>query len=187
MAVEKWRSLSNMSDSEGEIGPMPAGAAPAAQDDGVQAFREREQRQREMAERDARQPQKSARPEWMVEMPDTSGGIAASIQASGAPLRARGFHQGGRVQRSGGVGPTGDTEQARRLWTETPEQRRERIMSGGGVDLPNQSTEDESERLARERATKRDSDIREKIKSMVRRVAYAGCIAECEFTGPAPP
>lgn len=174
--------LGAMSDSEGEIGPMPA-TVPMPEQDGAQAFRERERRMREMEERAAQEPAKSARPEWMVEMPDDSG-LAAALRPGASLLRPRGFHQGGRVQRSGGVASE-TTEEARRLWTETPEQRRQRILRGDTMDAA--VGEDESERLARERAARRDAEIREQAQNTVGDQALtAGPAAQHKPLGAAP-
>ncbi|KAI3623008.1 hypothetical protein CBS14141_004341 [Malassezia furfur] len=157
-----------MSDSDAEVGPMPAGAPVRAHDDGADAFREREVRMR-AAQADAAAAaaaQKSERPAWMVEMPDDAGPPA--WRPGAGPLRPRGFHQGGRVQRHGGAG--GETsEHARRLWTETPEQRAQRILRGGDDAAADAAAdEDARERLAREQAAKRDAEIRAQIEQMHR-------------------
>lgn len=168
---------------------MPA-TAPAPEQDGAQAFREREQRISAMQEvsawltqRAAQQPAKSARPEWMVEMP-TDNGLAAALRPGAGPLRPRGFHQGGRVQRGGGVASE-TSEEARQLWTETPEQRRQRIMSGGGNSAGPQ--EDADERFMRERAARRDAEIRDRIQDMVRGSTNPEFLAQRKSLGPAPP
>ncbi|WFC96949.1 hypothetical protein MBRA1_003615 [Malassezia brasiliensis] len=153
-----------MSDSDAEVGPMPAGAPGPAHDDGAAAFRAREERMHAAHAAAEAAPRPSARPAWMVEMPEDSGPPA--WRPGAGPLRPRGFHQGGRVQRQGGVG--GETSaHARRLWSETPEQRAQRILRGGDADDAHDAHEDEArERLARERAAKRDAEIRAQIESM---------------------
>ena len=101
----------------------------------------------------------------MVEMPEDKG-IAASLRPDAGPLRSRGFQQGGRVQRYGaGSSNSGDTEQARQMWTETPEQRRERILRG---DQPDTSRKIEEDRRSQELAAKRDAETRAQIREMVR-------------------
>lgn len=175
------------SDSDAEVGPMPAGAPGAAHDDdGAAAFRAREERMRAAHASAEAASRPSARPAWMVEMPEDAGPPA--WRPGAGPLRPRGFHQGGRVQRQGGAG--GETSaHARRLWSETPEQRAQRILRGGdaGDDAADDAHEDEArERLARERAAKRDAEIRAQIESMVRGWLMEGPDAPCAAPGAAP-
>lgn len=158
-----------MDSSEDEIGPMPAQPHEAGDVDGAQVFREREQRLAAMEEKKDSAPVKSMRPDWMTEMPEDFDGRPTAARAAAAPLRARGFHQGGRVQRAGGA-PGGDTAEARRLWTESPAERQTRILQGD-TKVAGDAQAEEAERLARERVAKRDAGVREQIKTMVGPVA----------------
>ncbi|WFD41432.1 Vacuolar protein 8 [Malassezia psittaci] len=151
-----------MSDSEEDYGPMPA-ANSAQEVDAAQEFREREQRIRELQQSSAQPSRTTSRPEWMVEMPEDQG-IAATLRPDAGPLRSRGFQQGGRVQRHGaGSSSSGDAEQARQMWTETPDQRRQRILRG---DQPETSRKSEEDRRAQELAAKRDAETRARITEM---------------------
>lgn len=100
----------------------------------------------------------------MLSMPEDHG-IQRALVGGGGPIRSRGFSQGQRVQRSGGGGrlSSSDAAEARRLWTETPEQRRERIMRQGGDVGADEEADDVDEKLAAERVAARDAAIRERL------------------------
>lgn len=160
--------MASESSDEDVVGPMPAPAAGAGPHDArasamtaARELAEREARQREAREREAQAASApSARPDWMLQMP--------SADVAGVPagaLRARGFQQSrGRAQRVEGE----NAEEAARLWTETPEERRTRIVqSKGGSALP-QHHESDAERRARERAAVRDAAMREQAQALVR-------------------
>ena len=108
------------SDDDDFIGPMPASEPTPSTHNGAHALAEREARQKEALAREARQDTSSPRrPDWMLTLPSGPTGPTR--------LSARGFQQSrGRAQHVAGE----NAAEAQRLWTETPEQRRHRILRG---------------------------------------------------------
>ena len=111
------------SDEDDFIGPMPASEPAPSTHNGAHALAEREARQKEAVAREARQDTSSPRrPEWMLTLPSGPTGPTR--------LSARGFQQSrGRARHVVGE----NAVEAQQLWTETPEQRRHRILRGETV------------------------------------------------------
>mgnify|MGYP001759598973 FL=1 len=139
------------------IGPMPASVpAPAPAHQGAQAFMEREERQRQAAAQEETKASKpTARPDWMLTMPSPADRGAAPPGV----LRARGFQQA--TSRAWRAGPD-DPAEAHRLWTETPEQKRERLQRGAE---PSVDPGWEREALEKERVAARDAALRAQVQS----------------------
>lgn len=133
------------SDDDDVLGPMPASEPTSSFHDGAHALAEREARQKETIARETEQDTSSTRrPDWMLSLPTSPTGPPR--------LCARGFQQSrGRAQHVVGE----NAAEAQRLWTETPEQRRDRILRGETV------ADEQPPTNAAQRA--RDAAIRERL------------------------
>lgn len=136
---------------------MPASAPSASSvHQGAQAFIEREERQRQAIaqQEEAQATATSARPDWMLTMPSSND------QRSVTPgtLRARGFQQA--TSRAWRAVPD-DPSEARRLWTETPEQKRQRMQKGAVSADPAR----ERDELEKERVAARDAALHEQVRA----------------------
>lgn len=152
------------SDDDSPVGPAPPPGPGDAGDEtsyGERVFLEREQR-RQQAEAEAKaaaDAASSSRPEWML-APPPSVSFTASLTNSGGALKARGFQQNTRVQRSGGPSAEGADDMS--LWTETPQQRMERLKNEVHGKVPAAERDLEAER-GRRMAEMRDREIRDKV------------------------
>lgn len=162
-------SHSISASDDDEDGPSVGPALPSATtrddglNDGARLFLEREAR-KNAAEREAKLAAEKAansRPEWMLLPPSLSN--ASSLQAvAGDPLnlKSRGFAQSTpRVSaRGGGAAAAEDADTS--LWTETPEQRLQRMQDEvSGVKARGSSSVTDHEALERERSAQRDASI----------------------------
>ncbi|WFD30737.1 hypothetical protein MSPP1_001761 [Malassezia sp. CBS 17886] len=165
------------SDSDGAVGPMPAPAGAFARDrdadcvpDGVRLFLEREARVNatRTGAQEAAQQKATQRPDWMLTLPEDDIQTVAA-RSAGGPVRARGFLQTGqRVQRSGGASEMSrrDAAEARRLWTETEEQRRDRAADPSASAAPAGGSDEESDILDSERIAQRNAAMRKRTDAL---------------------
>lgn len=149
--------LTMESDDDDVLGPMPASEPTSTAHDGARALAEREARQKEAVAREAKQDTSSTRrPDWMLSLPTSPTGPTR--------LCARGFQQSrGRAQHVVGE----NAAEAQRLWTETPEQRRDRILRGESVDheqLPTHAAQHARDAAIRERLGHRPKSLVEQHK-----------------------
>lgn len=102
----------------------------------------------------------SYRPEWML-APPPSMSFTSTLASGGGALKARGFSQNSRVQRSSGPSASAGTEDMT-LWTETPQQRMDRLKNEvhGNVSV---SEHDLEEERSKEMAARRDREIRDQV------------------------
>ncbi|PWN22333.1 hypothetical protein BCV69DRAFT_311144 [Microstroma glucosiphilum] len=162
-------------EDDDEIGPAlpppPGDGAVAGHEDGMsyaeRTFLEREQRQKQ-AEADAKAAQEAAnnsRPDWMLAPPPSSS-LSSLLQPNGGPLKARGFSQNTRVQKgNSAVGASQGGDEGMALWTETPEQRVQRMKNevmGSGPATPRDLEEEREKRVAEVR----DAELQEKVRKL---------------------
>lgn len=113
----------------------------------------------------AQEAANNSRPDWMLAPPPSSS-LSSLLQPNGGPLKARGFSQNTRVQKgNSAVGASGGGDEGMALWTETPEQRVQRMkdeVMGSGPATPVDLDEERRKRMA---AT-RDAELQEKVRKL---------------------
>ncbi|KAL5495835.1 hypothetical protein ACEPAI_1299 [Sanghuangporus weigelae] len=114
------RQSNNSDEDDGidEYGPMPLPRGPdkmSAVSEGVREFLEREERRKQQIE-EAAKPKKPKREEWML-VPPSSSDLLGRL-GDPTKLKARQFSRGGN---------TASRSAPNNLWTETPEERQQRI------------------------------------------------------------
>jgi len=118
----------NDDDQEDVAGPVPlpahlAASSSSSHNEGVQALHDREQRLQEL-ERIQQENQRPKRDEWML-LPPKELDLQASVDPT--KIKARGFKQTSKPHASSSGGSTTATRTAGSLWTETPDERRQRL------------------------------------------------------------
>ncbi|KZT51346.1 hypothetical protein CALCODRAFT_503650 [Calocera cornea HHB12733] len=143
------------SDDE-EIGPLPPSADDLAYEkSGVEEFLERERR-REQQAKEAAEPKKLQRDAWML-APPSSSELLGSLDPT--KLRSKRTFGGGSA-RSGGE------KEGMELWTETPQERLERLkaeVSGKRKRAGDKADMSAEEMAERERKRRRDEEIEMRV------------------------
>ncbi|ETS61924.1 hypothetical protein PaG_04036 [Moesziomyces aphidis] len=154
------RSRSNSVSSDDDIGPsLPSSSSQpdsSGLNEGARLFLEREARRTAAAEsaRLAAEQAANSRPEWMLVPPSLSNSSLQAVAGDPLNLKSRGFAQSTpRVSaRASGSG----TAEVDSSWTETPQQRMERMRAQVTGSHPAPADADE---LERQRTARRDAHI----------------------------
>ena len=154
------------SDSDDDVGPAPppaegiSGLALSA----AEEFRLREKRQAaDEAEKARLAGLKPKREDWMLVPPESMDLLSSTDPTK---LKARGFAQSTR--KGGGAGEKA-SEEARSLWTETPQERAQRLddeVMGKRKRVENAAKQEtDAERAARRQREARDADMRAQVQA----------------------
>ncbi|EJT98975.1 hypothetical protein DACRYDRAFT_101581 [Dacryopinax primogenitus] len=142
------------SDDE-DIGPMPPSEVSVLlEQSGIDEFLERERR-REQQAAEASQPKKLEREAWML-APPTSSELLGSLD----PTRLR------TKRTLGGGASRGNNKEGMELWTETPQEKLERLkaeISGKRKRVGVQSEINADEKGERDRKRRRDEEIERRV------------------------
>ncbi|CAD6963118.1 unnamed protein product [Tilletia laevis] len=153
--------------------PLPGGAEAESTAEplgnGARAFLEREERRRK-AQEDAEAEKTAAassRPDWML-VPPTASSLATVLSDPKRALKSRGFQQNTRVQTRGSA-PTGPADpESMAAWTETPEQRMQRLKDEVEGRRPKLHEEkiNQDEILRADAQRRKDEEIARRIKEI---------------------
>ncbi|KAK0562957.1 hypothetical protein OC861_005047 [Tilletia horrida] len=168
--AERNQTIVDDDEDDYQIGPAPPPAGEPVQElgDGARAFLEREERLRR-AEADAQAAKETAassRPDWML-VPPTASSLSTILSDPKRALKSRGFQQNTRVQARGSL-PTGPDPEGMSAWTETPEQRAQRLKDEVEGRRPrlDQEVVAQDEILRAEAQRQKDAEISARIKDI---------------------
>ncbi|KAL5518420.1 hypothetical protein ACEPAH_102 [Sanghuangporus vaninii] len=147
---------SDEEDGIGEYGPMPLPEVPeklSAMSEGVREFLEREERRKQQIE-EAAKPKKPKREEWML-VPPSSSDLLGRL-GDPTKLKARQFSRGGN---------TASRSAPNNLWTETPEERQQRVADevAGKKRRAANAEDDASDDRDVQRKRQRDLELRKVV------------------------
>jgi len=148
-------------DDDDDYGPKPLPAGMSHEEpDAVKRFIEREQKQRQLAE-EASKPKAAKRDEWML-VPPTSSGLLGSLD----PTKLSKPRQFSR-----GIGPAAPSAKDMSLWTESPQERQQRLADevSGKKRRVTEATVDPEMEAANKRRRQQEDTIRHQVEEYNRK------------------